>query len=145
MKHLSMVILTICLVLLAPKVMALNLAVDQDLMDFTLQNELAENEISDLNNPFLNQLQPLIENEQQIDQLLVEQHNKFNPEAAAEELEVKGILVTGGEKIILIKDLINNTSELLRPGEMIAGYTFLAYRDNQATFIKNGNEFTINY
>jgi hypothetical protein len=114
-------------------------------MDFTLQNELAENEISDLNNPFLNQLQPLIEDEQQIDQLLVEQHNKFNPEAAAEELEVKGILVTGGEKIILIKDLINNTSELLRPGEMIAGYTFLAYRDNQATFIKNGNEFTINY
>ncbi|SFL08554.1 hypothetical protein [Halanaerobium salsuginis] len=145
MKHLSMVILTICLVLLAPKVMALNLAVDQDLMDFTLQNELDENEISDLNNPFLNQLQPLVEDEQQVDQLLVEQNNNFNPEAAAEELEVKGILVTGGEKIILIKDLINNTSELLRPGEMIAGYTLLSYRDSQVFLTKNGNEFTINY
>jgi|GEM_PF-2007357 hypothetical protein len=159
MKHLKWLIFIILIITVNFTAFALNLDVDSDLSDFAQENLLTESETQNLKNPFFIKLE--VEEVPAEEEIVEAKDVETQPqtEAAAPvdnrmerivmpepepEIIINGVISASNSRIALLVNYQQN-NHLLEIGDSIDSYELTAYKDGEATFIKNGREIKVSY
>jgi hypothetical protein len=160
MKTIRIVFISLIMILFSFSAYALNLEVDNDLNTFANQNLLNGSESEKLNNPFfikkevVETLQP--EEEEVLEKETPEEQTQpavIPAETREERVEktesepeiiINGVISAANSKIALLVSY-RQEKHLLKIGSSVADYKLTAYRDGEATFVKNGREIKISY
>ena len=158
MKTLRIIFTIFLIILFSFSAYALNLEVDNDLNNFANQNLLNGNESENLNNPFFIKKE-VIEapaEEEVLERETIEEQTQ--PAVVPTEIKEERVEKTEAEPEIIINGVISAANSrlallvsyqqekhLLKIGSSVDGYRLTAYRDGEATFIKNGREIKVSY
>ena len=158
MKTLRIIFTILLIISFSFSAYALNLEVDNDLDNFANQNLLNGNESENLNNPFFikkevieaPEEEEVIEREtleEQIQPAVVSteiKEERIEKKESEPEIIINGVISAANSRLAL---LVNYQQEkhLLKIGSSLDGYRLTAYRDGEATFIKNGRKIKVSY
>ncbi|MFW5736037.1 MAG: hypothetical protein ACOCXB_01635 [Halanaerobium sp.] len=161
MKYLKLVFLTVFIIIFSSNAFALNLEVDSDLNDFAEENLLGENQTQNLRNPFFEKKEAG-ENPEAEEELELEDGFEADPSlnSAAEtddqrtetikdvesepEIIINGVISASNSRLALLVSY-QQEKHLLKIGDSLDDYRLTAYKNGEATFEKNGEEFEIAY
>lgn len=161
MKHLKWLIFIILIITVNCTAFALNLNVDNDLNDFAQENLLTENETQNLTNPFF--IKQEVEKVPEEEEIMESENNETQaqtervspvenrverieiPEPEPEpEIIINGIISASNSRIALLVSY-QQDNHLIKIGDSIDSYKLTAYKDGEATFIRNGREIKVSY
>lgn len=156
MKYSVIVILSLILIFsISGEVAALSLDLSEDILEFALENKLSDDEIEELRDPFSRRQEPEeeadvadVEDEYEVDifdsqSLEPAVEPEPEPEEVEEEIrepdfQVDGFVQSADGRVVLIVG-----SELLRAGESYNDFEFESFRDGEAVFRRDGQEFKL--
>jgi hypothetical protein len=158
MKTLRIIFTILLIISFSFSAYALNLEVDNDLNNFANQNLLNGNESENLNNPFFikKEVVEAPEEEEVIERETIEEQTqpavvptenseeRIEKKEAEPEIIINGVISAANSRLALLVTY-RQEKHLLKIGSSLDDYSLTAYRDGEATFIKNGREIKVSY